>query len=161
MSFSDETSDIFWFRNQKWNTKLESLTSRLETPQSWLVEGTLTLTLQVFRINFWLNINHINYSSKMAYLCLKCKWKYVNMTKLQGVYLLSLLYCCPDFILSKMLSRCDIYCICMFEFLDHIKFCKVVLNIFKIYVKFSVHSPHFNFYFKWKGEKTKKIQQNI
>ena len=118
-------------------------------------------TLQVFRINFWLNINCINYCSKMAYLCLKCKWKYVNMTKLLNVHVLSLLYCCPDFILSKMLSRCDTYFICIFEFLDHIKFCKVVLNIFKVKIKFSVHSAHFNFYLKWKGEKTKKIQQNI
>ena len=70
------------------------------------------------------------------------------MTKLLSVCLLSLLYCCPDFILSKMLSRCDTYFICIFEFLDHIKFCKVVLNIFKVNMKFSVHSAHFNFYLK-------------
>ena len=50
-------------------------------------------------------------------------------------------------LLSKMLSRCDTYFICIFEFLDHIKFCKVVLN--------SVHSTHFNFYLKWKCEKMK------
>ena len=86
----------------------------------------------------------------MVYLCLKCKWKYVNMTKLYSVYLLSLLYCCPDFVLSKMLSRCDTYFICIFELLDHIKFCKVILNIFKVNMKFNVHSAHFNFYLKWK-----------
>ena len=50
-------------------------------------------------------------------------------------------------LLSKKLSRCDTYFICIYEFLDHIKFCKVVLN--------SVHSTHFNFYLKWKCEKIK------
>ena len=54
-----------------------------------------------------------------------------------------------------MLSRCDTYFICIFEFLDHIKFCKVVLNIFKVNMKFSVYSAHFNFLLevkRWKNE---------
>ena len=47
------------------------------------------------------------------------------------------LHCYPDFILSKKLSRCDTYFICVF---DPIKFCKVVLNIFKLNMEYSVHS---------------------
>ena len=36
-------------------------------------------------------------------------------------YILSFLYCCPDFVLSKKLLRCNICFVCMFEFLDHTK----------------------------------------
>ena len=67
---------------------------------------------------------------------------------------LSFLYCCSDFFLFKKLSRCDTYFICIFEFLDHIKFCKVRLNIFKVNMEYNVHSAHFNFYLM---EKMKKI----
>ena len=35
-----------------------------------------------FSYQFLVKHQSHNYSSKMAYLCLKCKWKYVNMTKL-------------------------------------------------------------------------------
>ena len=34
------------------------------------------------------------------------------------------------------------------SFLDHIKFCKVVLNIFKVNMENSVHSEYFSFYLK-------------
>ena len=58
--------------------------------------------------------------------------KCVNMIKLQRAYLLSFLYCCPDFILSKNVSKYDTYFIYILEFLAHIKFYKVVLNIFQV-----------------------------
>ena len=75
---------------------------------------------------------------------LKCA-HIINMIKSIS---LKFLNCCPDFILFKKLSRRDTYFICIFEFLDHIKFCKVVLNIFKVNVAYSVHSADFNFYLK-------------
>ena len=40
------------------------------------------------------------------------------------------------------------YFICILEFLDHIKFYEVVLNVFKVNMEHSVHSAHFNFYLK-------------
>ena len=76
--------------------------------------------------------------------------------------LLSFHFCCPDYILSKKLSRCDTYFICIFEFLDHIDFRKVVLNIFKVNMDYSVHSAHFNMYFLRENvEKMKKMWHNI
>ena len=51
-----------------------------------------------------------------------------------------------DSILPKMLSTCHRYFICIFEVLDHVKFYKVILNIFE------VNFAHFNFYLKWKYE---------
>ena len=58
------------------------------------------------------------------------------------------------FFWSQKLSRYDTCFIYMFEFLDHIKFCKVVLDIFKVNMEYSVHSAHFNF-FIW-SENVKK-----
>ena len=51
---------------------------------------------QIFHINFWLNINHINYASKKVYLFqmqIKMSKNY-QITKSRS---LKFLYCCPDF----------------------------------------------------------------
>ena len=66
------------------------------------------------------------------------------------------LYCCPDFILSKKFQDVTPTLFLCFEFLDHIKFCKVVLNIFKGNMEYSVHSAHFNFYLKQKKKLIRK-----
>ena len=70
------------------------------------------------------------------------------MINLKSAYLLSFPCYCSDFILSQKLSRYDTYFICKFEILNDIKFCKVVLNIFKVNMDYTVNSAHFNFYLK-------------
>ena len=98
-------------------------------------------SIQVFHINFWLNINHMNYPSKMDIFVFKCK-KMCKYGQIMNCISFLFLYCCPNFILSKKLSRCDTYLIFIFAFLDHIEFCKVVLNISKVSIEYSVHSAH-------------------
>ena len=84
-------------------------------------------------MNFWLNINQINYSSKMDVFVLNANKLYKGDQIIKGISLkFSVQYVIPT----------------LFEFLDHITFCKVVLNVLKVNMEYSVYSMHFNFYFK-------------
>ena len=116
--------------------------------------------MQVFHISFWLNINHINFSSKMDIFVLNANKMCKNDQIIKCISLKFSLLPSWLYFVQKVI-RCEAYFICIFEFLDHIKFCKVELDIFKVHMECIIYYAHFYLYFKWKCEEMKKIRQNI
>ena len=115
-------------------------------------------TIQVFHINFWLNINHINYSTKMEIFVLNVNKMWNHHQIIKCISLKSSVLLFWFYFVQKVVKMWHLLYLYIWV-LDYIRLCEVVLNIFELNMKYSVHSAHFNFVSE--AKKMKKMSQNI
>ena len=119
-------------------SKFLKLTAKVSQP-SWLDTG--------FSYQFLVKHNNINYSSKKDISVLNtnkmCKDdKIIKCISHRYLCTAVLISFCPN--VTKMWHLLHLYT----WVLDHIKFCTVVLNIFKVNMEFCIYSAYLKFYLK-------------